>query len=61
MLKQLKVWKFSKMTAKPKVMEKVVESHWIWRTQKSTNPVNTLLPKISVDHAFTNKQIQTAA
>ena len=25
------------MTAKPKVMENDMESHWIWRTQKGTN------------------------
>ena len=43
--KRVKFWKFSKVTAKPnghgrreKVMEKVMVSHGIWRTQKSTNP-----------------------
>ena len=35
----VRFWKFLKMTAKHKVMEKVIESHEIWRTQKSTNPV----------------------
>ena len=38
MLKQVKFWKISKMTTKPKVVENVMESHRIWRTQKSTNP-----------------------
>ena len=37
MLKQRKFWKFSKVTAKPKVMEKLMESHGIWRAQKGMN------------------------
>ena len=36
-LEQGKFWKFSK-TAKPKVKEKVMESHGNWRTHKSMNP-----------------------
>ena len=38
MLKQGKFWKFSKVTAKPKVMEKLTESHGIWKAQKGMNP-----------------------
>ena len=34
-----KLWKFLKVTTKPKVMEKVMESHGIWRAQKSTKHV----------------------
>ena len=51
MQKQVKFWKISKMTAKPKVMENVMESHWIWRTQKSANP------ELIKDQAFSTLMI----
>ena len=35
--KARKVFEFLKLTAKP---EKVMESHGIWRAQKTTNPVS---------------------